>query len=245
MEDYAFLSTLLYTGGRAQFYGLRAKEIDFRRSEISTIVKPGRRITIPLHPSLAKLLKEHLATRGYRSWYLFRYGRNPDTRKGYECNKVNAWRICKRIQRAARLDESVHPHRFRKTLATLGRKLGMDPQYVQAILGHETLEATLDNYTQVDIDDVKREYAKLDLLGDQLSNREENLIDSISRLERLAPSGKEHAWKMHLEGLLSLLEAAPANSAGEQSDPKHLWKPKKYYASSRQNSRRIVTKLSV
>ena len=89
------------------------------------------------HPSLAELPKKHLAVRGYRSGYLFRHGRDTDTRTGLHSNRQNAWRICKRVQRAARLDESVHPHRFRKTLATLGRKLGMDPQYLQAILGQE------------------------------------------------------------------------------------------------------------
>ena len=34
--------TLLYTAGRAQFYGLKVREVNFRRMEISTVVKPGR-----------------------------------------------------------------------------------------------------------------------------------------------------------------------------------------------------------
>ena len=41
-EDYVFVMTLLHTGGRAQFYGLRVREIDFDRTEISTIVKGAR-----------------------------------------------------------------------------------------------------------------------------------------------------------------------------------------------------------
>src|SRR3990172_7998705 len=40
-EDYPFLMTLLYTGGRAQFYGLRVDEIAFDRNEITTTVKGG------------------------------------------------------------------------------------------------------------------------------------------------------------------------------------------------------------
>src|SRR5207245_4393996 len=66
-EDYAFLMTLLYTGGRAQFYGLRVADLDFGRMEIKAIVKGGKLVTIPLHPILAEQLKGHLASRAYQS----------------------------------------------------------------------------------------------------------------------------------------------------------------------------------
>lgn len=36
-EDYAFVMTLLYTGGRAQFYGLRVSDLDFDRMEIKAL----------------------------------------------------------------------------------------------------------------------------------------------------------------------------------------------------------------
>src|SRR3990172_9157025 len=98
-EDYAFLMTLLYTGGRAQFYGLRVRDVDFDRMEVKAIVKGGKSVTIPLHPTLAALLKEHLASRGYQSEFLFRHGRDPLTRTGQKANRQNAWRACKRIQR--------------------------------------------------------------------------------------------------------------------------------------------------
>ena len=226
-EDYVFIATLLFTGGRAQFYGLRRREVDFRTMEISTIVKPGKRITIPLHPSLAELLKEHFAIRGYRSGYVFRYGRDPNSRTGLKSNRQHAWRVCKRVQSAAALDESVHPHRFRKTLATLGRKLGMDPQSLQAILGHETLAVTLDHYAQVDLDDVKREYAKLDLLGEGSASQENNVLESVRGLKGLAPSGREHAWNMHVEGLLALLEDQTATSDRGEKLPRYVRIPRK------------------
>ncbi len=132
-EDYAFLMTLLYTGGRAQFYGLRVREVDFERVEISAIVKGGKRVSIPLHPKLAEILRDHLASRDYASEFVFRQGRDSTTRTGQKANRQNAWRACKRVQKAAGPSESVHPHRFRKTLATFGKRLGMDPQFLQAI----------------------------------------------------------------------------------------------------------------
>jgi integrase/recombinase XerD len=203
-EDYIFLLTLLYTGGRAQFYGLKVREVDFRRMEISTVVKPGKRITIPMHPTLAEVLHNHMSQRGYRSVYVFRRGRDPTTRKGMQTNRQNAWRICKRIEDRARIREPVYPHRFRKTLATIGRRAGMDPQFVQAILGHETVMATLDHYAQVDLEDVKREFAKLDLLGNGNPTNVSRRSRLLQELAPLAPKDREHEWKAHVEALLTM-----------------------------------------
>ncbi len=204
-EDYVLVMTLLYTGGRAQFYGLRVEDLDFERMEIRTIVKGGKRVTIPLHPKLAEILKDHLASRNYQSEFVFRHGRDVTSRTGQKANRQNAWRACKRVQDAAGLTESVHPHRFRKTLATLGKRLGMDPQFLQAILAHESVTMTLDEYAEVELEDVKREFARLDLCATEPVRAGARAAETINTLRRLAPSGKEQAWNMVLEGLLSLV----------------------------------------
>lgn len=204
-EDYVFLMTLLYTGGRAQFYGLRIREVDFDRMEISAVVKGGKRATIPLHPKLSEVLKEHLAHRNYQSEFLFHHGHDSSQRTGQKANRQNAWRACKRVQRLAGLEESVHPHRFRKTLATIGKRLGMDPQFLQTILAHESVTMTLDKYAEVELDDVKREFAKLDLCGGLPASAPSIALETIDSLKQRAPAGKEAAWNMILEGLLSLL----------------------------------------
>src|SRR3989304_262461 len=100
--------------------------------EVSATVKGGKRATIPLHPTLAEVLKSHLATRAYESDFLFRNGRDSTTRSGSKANRQKAWRACKRVQKAAGMSESVRPHRFRKTLATLGKRLRKEPQVPQA-----------------------------------------------------------------------------------------------------------------
>src|SRR6266511_4502086 len=204
-EDYAFLMTLLYTGGRAQFYGLRVNDLDFGLMEIKAIVKGGKPVTIPLHPTLAELLKDHLASRAYQSEFLFRYGKDSTTRTGQKANRQNAWRACKRVQEAAGLAESIHPHRFRKTLATMGKKLGLDPQFLQAILAHESVTMTLDRYAEVELEDVKREFAKLDLSSGQVAPTESTQAELIQRLKKRSPPGKEDAWSMILEGLDAIL----------------------------------------
>src|SRR6266571_7218039 len=204
-EDYAFLMTLLYTGGRAQFYGLRVADLDFDRMEIKAIVKGGKPVTIPLHPTLAELLKEHLASRAYQSEFLFRYGKDTGTRTGQKANRQNAWRACKRVQEAGGLGESVHPHRFRKTTATMGKRLGLDPQFLQAILAHESVTMTLDRYAEVELEDVKREFAKLTLSNGHLASIEPTQAELIERLKKQAPPGKEGAWNMILQGLTAIL----------------------------------------
>ena len=162
-EDNTFIMTLLYTGGRAQFYGLRVDDVDFKRGEIRTRVKSGVPLAIPLHPKLAEILKEHLAGRKYSSPFLFRNGKDPTTLHGRDGNQANALMVCKRVQKAAGISESVHPHRFRKTLATMGRSLGMDLQHVQAILGHRNVLQTMNLYVRPDLEEVKRDFAQLDL----------------------------------------------------------------------------------
>ncbi|MFQ5910880.1 MAG: tyrosine-type recombinase/integrase, partial [Thermoplasmata archaeon] len=117
------------------------------------------------------------------------------------------WRICKRVQRAAGIEESVHPHRFRKTLATCGKQMGLDPQFLQAILAHESVNITLDEYARVELEDVKREFARMDLLaaveGRKEGPREQGPL--LVRLRDLAPPGKERAWQMIIDGLEGLL----------------------------------------
>ncbi len=213
-EDYIFLLTLLYTGGRAQFYGLKVREVNFRRMEVSTVVKPGKRITIPLHPALAEVLQNHLSQRAYNSSYVFSRGRDPTTRKGMQCNRQNAWRICKRIEDKGRIRKPVYPHRFRKTLATIGRRSGMDPQFVQAILGHETVMATLDHYAQVDLEDVKREFAKLDLLGTGNPANSSMRVRLLQDLAPLAPKDQGQDWSTHVEALLTI-----ARNSAEPVEP--------------------------
>ena len=173
--------------------------------EIKAIVKGGKSVTIPLHPALAELLEAHLASRTYKSEFLFRHGRDPISRTGQKANRQNAWRACKRVQKAAGLSESVHPHRFRKTLATLGKRLGMDPQFLQAILAHESVTMTLDKYAEVELEDVKREFAKLDLCAPQALRSKGPAAELVGALKKHAPLGRERAWNMVLQGLMELL----------------------------------------
>ena len=55
--------------------------------------------------------------------------------------------------------EHVHPHKFRRTLATMLIAHGMPIQEVAAILGHEKLDTTME-YVVMDKTTVKNSYKK-------------------------------------------------------------------------------------
>lgn len=204
-EDYPFIMTLLYTGGRAQFYGLRVDQVDFKRGEIRVQAKGGVPLVIPLHPKLKGILARHLATRDYTSPFVFRNGKDPTTLRGRDANHANAWGACKRVQKAAGLSESVHPHRFRKTLATMGRSLGMDLQHIQAILGHRNVMDTVGIYIRPDFQELRRDFAQLDLSRGCRRDRKASQTQVIGALKGLAPPGCEAAWEMIVDGFVEVL----------------------------------------
>jgi integrase len=212
-EDYEVIMTLLYTGGRAQTYNLRVDELDFEKGEIRTRVKGGMYATIPLHPALAAVLKHHLATRKYRSDFLFRGARDSSQYDGYCYNRRKAWNICKRVQRVAGLTESVHPHRFRKTLAVLGRQLGLDVAQVQAILGHQDVQTTINLYATPDPEELKRAFASINLTataGGLAGFLEHGAGRSPASP---APPGTEHGWNLIVSGLQWLFGGGAPDSA--------------------------------
>jgi len=83
--------------------------------------------------------------------------------------------------------------------------LGLDPQFLQAILAHESVTMTLDRYAEVELEDVKREFAKLDLSNGHVTHIEPTQAELIEHLKKRSPSGREGAWNMILEGLAAIL----------------------------------------
>ena len=55
--------------------------------------------------------------------------------------------------------ENVHPHRFRRTLATKLAKQGMPVQNIAAILGHSNINTTM-RYVFMDTTSVENEYRR-------------------------------------------------------------------------------------
>ena len=114
----------------------------------------------------------------------------------------------------------------------------MDPQFVQAILGHETVMATLDHYAQVDLEDVKREFAKLDLLGGGNSANSSIRVRLLQELAPLVPKGREQEWSAHVETLLAI--ARDSEKAEPVTSRRYFRVTRKSQSTAREAPRRAI-----
>lgn len=140
---------------------------------------PAGRITI--HHIRAWLAKEQdrgirdTTLEGYRQVFSAYFGwlqreslidRNPTANLGaIKCAKVRKEAFVevdmeklKRVAERAGV-ENVHPHRFRRTLATSLSRHGMPIQEVAAILGHEKIDTTM-RYVEMDDDNIRSAYRR-------------------------------------------------------------------------------------
>ena len=115
----------------------------------------------------------------------------------------------------------------------------MDPQFMQAILGHETVMATLDHYAQVDLEDVKREFAKLDLLGNGTSTNLLRPAQLLQELAGLAPKDREGEWKLHVEGLLTIAKES-AELATKAKSRRYFRVSRKAHTTAKEAPRRAI-----
>ena len=135
-RDLALVSFLYSTGCRvSEVVALNASDIDFRRREVIVIGKGDKERTVYLTEVAAMHLKNYLDSRKDDNPALF-------LGKGKKRLKKNGIEILlKNIGKRAGV-ENVHPHRFRRTLATYMIDHGAAMQDVQQILGHEDIRTT-------------------------------------------------------------------------------------------------------
>lgn len=136
IRDLALLDFLYCTGCRvSEVSHLDIVDIDFERRECVVLGKGNKERTVYLSEVAAMHLQEYLNTRNDCSDALFvGKGSRRLTKSGIEAR-------LKQIGRAAGV-ENVHPHRYRRTLATNLLDRGMNIQDVAQILGHADLKTT-------------------------------------------------------------------------------------------------------
>ncbi len=218
LEEWVLFVFLLYTAGRAQFYGLSWREVDLEGGWIHTITKRGKPITIPLHPDLAAILREWRLRQPTNTAQLFHLGRCPedmpslrDRIKAFETNARSAYKACKSIQHKLKLPEDLHPHRIRKSFATFAKKLNLDPQFAQKVTAHEEIEMLLDIYTHVDDQEAKDAYSRISFMNHDRANRSAtarpaDLIREV--MSRLDPGALALVGPI-LNGVIEMLEGLP------------------------------------
>lgn len=152
-RDRAIIAFLLSTGCRiSEVCGLNRDSIDFRSMECTVLGKGNKERTVFLDDVTAMLIQRYLAERTDLSVALFA-GRGSD--------RMTPGGVRAMLTRVAKQADvsNVHPHRFRRTLATSLIDRGMKIQDVAAILGHEKLDTTM-KYVYIDKTNVKNAYRK-------------------------------------------------------------------------------------
>lgn len=153
LRDRAIIAFLLSTGCRiSEMTQLDRDDIDLVNLECTVLGKGNKERTVYLDPVTGMLLKTYMGSRTDDHPALF-------IGKGSERLTPGGVRfMLKKVADVANVDH-VHPHKFRRTLATNLIRHGMPIQEVAAILGHDKLDTTM-QYVVLDKTDVKNAYRK-------------------------------------------------------------------------------------
>lgn len=153
IRNLALVDFLYSSGCRvSEVARLNMADIDFNTMSCTVLGKGNKERTIYLTDVAIMHLQKYLNSRSDSSEALF-VGRG-----GERLGKNGIEAIIKKIGKRAEVD-NVHPHRFRRTLATNLMNHGMPIQHVAAILGHADLKTT-QIYCAVDQQHVENDYRK-------------------------------------------------------------------------------------
>lgn len=153
-REKALVEFLLSTGCRvSEVAGLKVGNIDFRTGECVLLGKGNKERTVYLNNKSMYYLERYLGSFVDANRPLFMNAR------GRGMTKQNIEELMRIIGKRAGVSK-VHPHRFRRTMATNAMKRGMPVQYIQVILGHSKLDTTM-IYCIYDKEVVKAEYMKV------------------------------------------------------------------------------------
>lgn len=152
-RDRAIVEFLFSTGCRiSEMCQLNRKDVNLVTKECTVLGKGNKERTVFINDVTVMLLERYFKSRMDDEEALF-------VGKGairLEPGGVRA--ILKRIEKRSQV-ENIHPHRFRRTLATELIDHGMPIQEVASILGHEKLDTTME-YVYVSKGNVHNSYNK-------------------------------------------------------------------------------------
>ena len=152
-RDKAIICLLLSTGCRvSEVCGLDRDDLDFLNKEVTVLGKGNKERTVFLDDVCIMCLTRYLSERKDDNPALF-------IGKRHERLEPGGVREMLRVLSEKAGVENVHPHRFRRTLATNLIDHGMELQNVSQILGHERLDTTM-KYIYTSKGDLKNQYRK-------------------------------------------------------------------------------------
>lgn len=137
-RDIALVEMLYATGCRvSEISGLNISDVDFQNLEVKVLGKGNKERIVYITDRCAMYLQGYLNSRTDMEEALFVSYRTPNSR----LKKSGIERVLRNIGKIASVN-NVHPHRYRRTLATHLINRGCNIQDVQQILGHASISTT-------------------------------------------------------------------------------------------------------
>lgn len=152
-RDKAIVSFLLATGCRiGEVVALNRDDIDFKHGKLVVFGKGAKERQVYLTDVATMYLQRYLKERTDDLPALF------ITRQNTRISPNGIRKMLHQVENASGV-ENVHPHRFRRTLATNLIAHGMPIQEVAAVLGHDKLDTTM-TYVYMSDEDIHNNYRK-------------------------------------------------------------------------------------
>lgn len=164
LRNQCIIEFLYSTGCRvSEMVALNIEDLNFVDSEVMVLGKGRKYRMVYFSPRCKVLLQEYIKTRSDTEKALFvsdysscKGGLKKE--KTERMGKGGIETLMRQIGKRARISD-VHPHRFRRTAATLALKRGMKITDVQKMLGHSDIKTTTIYAISTD-EEVKREHEK-------------------------------------------------------------------------------------
>ena len=155
-RDLAIVELLYASGMRvSEMEALNRSDIDLVNKMVKVYGKGGKERWVYINDTAAYYVGVYLQSRTDSNFALF-----VGLRKPYDRLDVSAiQKMLRELGKKAGV-EKVHPHRFRRTLATDLLRKGMTIEEVSIILGHEKIDTTM-GYCNINQNTVRNEYMRI------------------------------------------------------------------------------------
>ncbi len=155
LRDLAMIDLLASTGIRVgELVKLNRSDVDFENRECIVFGKGNKERKVYFDARTKIHLQRYLAERSDESDALFVSLLNPFERLQISGVEIRLRKIGRELN-----FQKVHPHKFRRTLATMAIDKGMPIEQVQQLLGHQSIDTTL-QYAMVNQNNVKESHRK-------------------------------------------------------------------------------------
>lgn len=153
-KEALVIELLLSTGCRvSELVSLNFRDYDQENDSITVLGKGNKQRTLYLNAKAKMALNHYLKDVPHITGPLF-FGQT----LGKEMTSAGIQKLVKRLGDRAGV-ANVHPHRFRRTAATLARRHGMPIELVMNFLGHESIDTTL-KYSMIGDEELKLSHQK-------------------------------------------------------------------------------------